>query len=425
MGIQPILYGTNGGGSTPTPAESDDLLTLKIMSVDNEFIKEGEIDESELDYIISGNGTEGTIVDPNKIVIEAINETSIGYDGDKYTSFLTDKEYKAFGSTLKELNFPNLQRYKSVDKKDYNVEKVYFPELTEITRGTGNQAFNIEGGELTSENLPKIKTFGNSDIFTGTGFTNINLPTLESVNNGSFGGSKLRTVTLENATSLGYLSFLNCSQLEEVYAPKVKSIGMGCFQGTPKLSEIDFPVATSIAGAAFYGCGARILSLPSAESFGGIGFGYMGNLEEVYFPSLTSLSGGGGVLNQQIKKIQLTSLNSLESSQGLVLRPCSCACETAIDLCRLQNWDIDIQFNTENNKYIYIQSIASMDEQITEIPANVTIWTYYASSEVLEAHKGQATIEYGKTHQEFIDEFFNGRYEGPIIFNSPSTETRL
>lgn len=371
MGIQPILYGTNGGDDS-----SNDLLTLKIMSVDNEFIKEGEIDESELDYIISGNGTEGelVVIDPDKIA--AKYATSIGYDDDKYKTFLTDKEYEVFGSTLKELDFPNLQRFKQGSSlKEYNVESISFPELTEITGYGTKPVFNLSG-ELTSDNLPKLKTIGNYAFKNATGLTLVNLP---------------------NVTTIGNNIFDGCSNVEEFNLSGLTSLGTGCFNNCT---------------------GATILSIPSAQTFAGIGIGGMTKLEEVYFPSVTSTT-AGFTSNQLIKKIQLTSLSNFNVNRNLKQIPLSCACETAIDLCKLKNWNIDLQFNTEYQKYIYIWSIESMDEQTIEIPSNVTIWTYDLSSEVLEAHKGQATIVYGKTHQEFIDTFFNGRYEGPVIIQPP------
>lgn len=67
------------------------------------------------------------------------------------------------------------------------------------------------------------------------------------------GWSKLKTVNLPNATSLGTYAFYYCTALDSINVPKVTSIGTYCFYNTA-IERVNFPLATAITQNSFYSC---------------------------------------------------------------------------------------------------------------------------------------------------------------------------
>ncbi len=81
--------------------------------------------------------------------------------------------------------------------------------------------------------------------------------------------TELRSISLPSTTCIGAEAFLSCTNLESLYAPKVKTVGNLAFANTA-LTEIDLPEATSVGARAFaYGdVEITYVNLPKATTLG-------------------------------------------------------------------------------------------------------------------------------------------------------------
>lgn len=88
------------------------------------------------------------------------------------------------------------------------------------------------------------------------------------------GWSKLKTVNLPNATSIGTYAFYYCTAMTSINAPKVTSLGTYAFYNCA-VKSIDFPVATSVPSQCFYSCNSLTKAdFGSAKSIAASAFAY-------------------------------------------------------------------------------------------------------------------------------------------------------
>lgn len=89
------------------------------------------------------------------------------------------------------------------------------------------------------------------------------------------GLSKLQTVNLPNATSIGTYAFYYCTGMTGFSAPKVTSLGTYAFYNCSKLTSVSFPKATSVPTYCFYTCGVlEIADFGAAGSIAASAFAY-------------------------------------------------------------------------------------------------------------------------------------------------------
>ena len=100
----------------------------------------------------------------------------------------------------------------------------------------------------------------------------LNLPYVNTCANRSFGDCiNLKEVYLENCTT-GTVSFLNCTSLEKIIAPKMTDLGSSIVWGCTNLKEVDFSSAKTMTGQVFYNCKLiERISLPSMIEIKGEG----------------------------------------------------------------------------------------------------------------------------------------------------------
>lgn len=67
------------------------------------------------------------------------------------------------------------------------------------------------------------------------------------------GLSKLKTVKVPNATSIGTYAFYYCTAMTSINAPKVTSLGTYAFYNCA-IKSVNFPLATSVPSQCFYSC---------------------------------------------------------------------------------------------------------------------------------------------------------------------------
>lgn len=94
------------------------------------------------------------------------------------------------------------------------------------------------------------------------------------------GLSKLKTVNLPNATSIGTYAFYYCTSMTKIEAPKVTSLGTYSFYNCGALTNVNFPVATGIGQNTFYSCDSlEIADFGVAGTINQAGFAYCSNLK--------------------------------------------------------------------------------------------------------------------------------------------------
>ena len=98
-----------------------------------------------------------------------------------------------------------------------------------------------ERTSLTTVNLPKCTSIGNSAFYHCTSLTTVNLPKCTSIESGTFYScTRLTTVNLPECTSIGDFAFHECTSLTTIDLPKCTSIGDYAFQICNNLTTIIF-----------------------------------------------------------------------------------------------------------------------------------------------------------------------------------------
>ena len=157
--------------------------------------------------------------------------------------------------------------------------------------------FNIEVAGGSSVRLPTAGKYCDRDIvITATGgggggvetqvygfldntITSINSDVTTEVAYACRGLSKIKTVNLPNATSIGTYAFYYATSMTSINAPKVTTLNSYAFYNCSKLTGVNFPLATSVPQNCFYSCGAvKKADLGAAKSIGASAFSYCATL---------------------------------------------------------------------------------------------------------------------------------------------------
>ena len=146
------------------------------------------------------------------------------------------------------------------------------------------------------------------------------------------GLTKLKTVNLPNATSIGTYAFYGCTAMISFNAPKVTSLGTYSLYNC-KMESVNFPLATGITQNAFYNCL---------------------NLEKADF----------GVAS----KINQAAFGYCESLVALILRRTSSICTLSVATNAFSGTPI-----AEGTGYVYVPAA------LIETYKTATNWTNYAS----------------------------------------------
>lgn len=119
------------------------------------------------------------------------------------------------------------------------------------------QANNAELREAISlaENLPDAGGGGEDhlDDFLSNTLTAIDSDVTSILGHACRGLTKLKTVNLPNATSIGTYGFYGCTALTSFNAPKVTSLGTYSLYSC-RMTSVNFPVATAIPQNGLYSC---------------------------------------------------------------------------------------------------------------------------------------------------------------------------
>lgn len=102
------------------------------------------------------------------------------------------------------------------------------------------------------------------------------------------GLTKLKTVNLPNATSIGTYAFCGCTALTDFSAPNVTSLGTYSLYNC-KISYVNFPKVTGIAQNAFYDCDLVKADFGVANKINQAAFAYCGTLEALILRRTSSI----------------------------------------------------------------------------------------------------------------------------------------
>lgn len=149
----------------------------------------------------------------------------------------------------------------------------------------------------------------------------VSLPNATSIGNSAFlNNSKLTTVDISSVTgTLGNNTFKGCPLLASINASSATVIGNNCFQNSGPLTTTDFSNVISFGSQSFRSCSATSLSFPALTTLGkagaadGLVFWQSTSLETVSMPVVETINVGAfngcTSLNSIILPASLTSIS--------------------------------------------------------------------------------------------------------------------
>jgi hypothetical protein len=138
------------------------------------------------------------------------------------------------------------------------------------TNAIGSQSGSTSNKSIVSVSLPEAVTLGGYTFSGCTNLREVYLPKVTNPGNSAFSATALETVSLPAATSIGQNAFYNCPSLVLVSLPAAVTIPNLTFSNCPSLVSVSLPKAETIAQQAFQHCASlEAVSLPKVVSFGG------------------------------------------------------------------------------------------------------------------------------------------------------------
>lgn len=193
-----------------------------------------------------------------------------------------DKDAFASNTNLISINFNNVRK----------VGNGACNGCSNLSTIVGNNVFEYGDGvfggcNITSFNDTSSQIVGNN-LLVNNPVTTVTLNAKRIGSNICPNNNTLESVSLPNATTLGYGSFLNCSKLNTISAPNLEYVGDYAFSGIntynynadPSTTQVDIelPNAKIIGNNAFsYSPSIRSLTAPLVERIESGAFNYTGN----------------------------------------------------------------------------------------------------------------------------------------------------
>lgn len=151
--------------------------------------------------------------------------------------------------------------------------------VTPETLARGATAHNAKGEQITGT-MESGGTENQLDDTLDGSLTSIDSTVTSVVGYACRGLSKLKTVKLPNATSIGTYAFYYCTSMTSINAPKVTTLNSYAFYNCSKLSKVNFPLATSIPTYCFYTCGGVTKAdFGAAKSIAASAFAYCDSMD--------------------------------------------------------------------------------------------------------------------------------------------------
>lgn len=181
------------------------------------------------------------------------------------------------------------------------LESVEFPLLTTVPQYMFYYCSALVLGQNSFPNVEVIESYAFYSCSAITSVTATEFPKLKTINNYVFSSCGITTVSLPDATTIGYNSF-QANPITSIYLPKVAVLNNAVFAGTSitEITEAMFPMVVLLEGNSSTGCFGGCTSLVKA-SFGNLAsqsiytkrvFSNCTSLTTVSFKKINSFSGG-------------------------------------------------------------------------------------------------------------------------------------
>ena len=327
---------------------------------------------------------------PGIKTIDLPNLETIGYGAFSYLPELVEVKDLGKITTLpyNYVQFNNAYRYMGAFRSCEKLEKVVLPETLVDIQGF---AF-YDDSNLSEINLPESIINISEGAFaktTNLALDNINLPNLETIGDGVFYESAIKSViNLGKITNLygrytniynnGYEyvgTFAKCRQLEEVILPKtLTTIGEGAFRLCTSLKSIEIPESVEkIADSAFAYSGLDSIIIADGVRIIGKSAFYTTKITGAIFNSfVTSSSDNNAEPFRDCTELEFILLGENATEiQYLTFRGCT-KLKTVIVLSTIPP--------TINSSQIPLNATIYVPDQVVETYKNATGWSAYIST---------------------------------------------
>lgn len=243
--------------------------------------KPATADGVRADYVVSADGT---------TLMEWMNKRTETVDMNQYEDMAGVKiieQNLLQGSRVKKFimreGVTTVGHYAFADNP--NMEITLANSLTHIE----NNAFQ-NNTKIKNVNLPNLLTV-EAEAFSNTGITSVEMATIKEISARAFvNNSLLATVSLPQATIIGYEAFINNASLTNLDLPKVTEVKASAFRANTSLATLNLPQAITIGDYAFSGnTSLTSISLPNATTIERGVFLSNPSLTSVSLPKLTAL----------------------------------------------------------------------------------------------------------------------------------------
>lgn len=130
-------------------------------------------------------------------------------------------------------------------------------------------------------------------------------------------GDKLKSLTLTDAETIGYMSFICCSYLTSLNIPKVITIDIFAFAYCSSLTSVDLTKVVTLGNNAFEYCDLRTIVLSEATTIGGCVFGYNENLVSCSAPKATEIGYYPWGNCEKLETLELTAAGTFTLANNL------------------------------------------------------------------------------------------------------------
>ncbi|MDR3283534.1 MAG: leucine-rich repeat protein [Candidatus Methanoplasma sp.] len=117
----------------------------------------------------------------------------------------------------------------------------------------GASAFKACPSLLATANSFRDVTSVGEDAFSGAlaSGSELSLQSCKDIKANAFKDSKIKTIDIRSATTIGDYAFINCAELDQATCDNVQTLGTEAFRDTKSLRNIVFPQVTTVGEAAF------------------------------------------------------------------------------------------------------------------------------------------------------------------------------
>ena len=168
-------------------------------------------------------------------------------------------------TSLKAISLPNVTLIRSSAFYDCtSLEKIFAPNLWKVEDAAFSLCEKLKGIEF-----PNLEILEQSVFYWCKSLSSIELPKVKVINSGAFVGcDSISSVSLPLVEEVGNYAFQGCSLITSISLPQVKIIRERAFCASEKIKHISIDNVEYIGISAFSGCNVENIYLPKVRSIG-------------------------------------------------------------------------------------------------------------------------------------------------------------